>query len=86
MDKVTISLEWMQEIYQGWFVSYNISILSSPVTHTTVTMINSVRANITVPYNTPYNVSVVADLCGRQATTFIGNNYGELSGYVQSHT
>ena len=40
-------------------------------------MINSIKANITVPYNSPHNVIVVADLCGRQATTKIELHYGE---------
>ena len=79
MDKVTISLQWMQEVYQEWFVSYNIIILPQldPMADV-VTMINSMRANLTLLYNTPYNVSVVADLCGqRNSTTLSEIYYGE---------
>ena len=79
MDKVTISLQWMQEIYQEWLVSYNIIILSqlNPMADV-VTMINSERANLTLRYNTLYNVSVVADLCGqRNSTTLSEIYYGE---------
>ena len=42
-----------------------------------VTMINSTMANLTLAHNTPYNVSVEADLCGRRnSTTIIELNYG----------
>ena len=80
MDKVTISLQWMQEVFHEWFVSYNITILpqlNSMADVVTWTMINNVRANLTLLYNTPYNVSVVADFCGRQSTTLIEIYYGE---------
>ena len=50
-------------------MSYNISI--SPALNATATMISNTRANLTLAYNTPYNVSVVADFCGHQATTII---------------
>ena len=65
MDKVIISLQWAQEVYQEWLVSYNIIILPQldPITDV-VMMINSSMTNLTLAYNTPYNVSVVADLCG----------------------
>ena len=46
------------------------------MTNTEVTMISNTGANVTVPYNTLYNVSVVADLCGRQVTTIIEIHYG----------
>ena len=44
MDKVTISLQWMQEIYHEWLVSYNIIILPQvdPMADVII-MINSTR-------------------------------------------
>ena len=73
---VMISMQWAQEIYQGLSVSYNISVL--PVVGAKITTINNTRANLTLSYNTPYNVSVVADLCGQSSvTTLTEINYGE---------
>ena len=65
MDKVTISQQWLKEVYHEWLVSYNIIIFPQldPLADV-ITMINSTMANLTLAYNTPYNVSVVADLCG----------------------
>ena len=64
MDKVTINLQWLQEVYQEWLVSYNIIILPqlNPMADE-VTMINSTMVNLTLAYNPPYNVSVEADFC-----------------------
>ena len=38
------------------------------MTNIEVSLIGNTRANATVSYNTLYNVSVVADFCGHQAT------------------
>ena len=75
-EKVIISLQWAQETHQGLFVSYSVSIL--PMIGVTITMISDTRANLTLLYNTPYTVSVVADICGqRNSTTLIELNYGK---------
>ena len=58
------------------YVSYNIS--TGPEIDAAVTLISNTRANLTLSYNTQYNVSVVADLCGHQSTTLIDEiHYGE---------
>ena len=75
MDRVAIGLHWTQESHENLLVSYNISTV--PTIGAELTMISNTRANLTVPYNTVYNVSVVADLCGSQATTRIRIHYGE---------
>ena len=76
IERATISLQWTQEIHQGLLISYHISVV--PVVDATLTMIGSTRAHLTVPYNAPYNVSVVADLCGqRNSTTLIELNYSK---------
>ena len=69
IDQVVVGLHWAQQNHDNLQVFYNVSIV--PMTNTEVTMISNTGANVTVPYNTPYNVSVVADLYGRQVTTII---------------
>ena len=72
LERVTISLKWTQGIHQGLLVFYIIVIVTP--------MISNTRVNITLAYNTPYNVSVVADFCGqRNSTTLIELNYGEYN-------
>ena len=75
MDRVAIGVHWTQESHENLLVSYNISIV--PTIGSEATMISNTKANLTVLYNIPYNVSVVADLCGSQATTQIEIYYGE---------
>ena len=54
-----------------------------PVVGVTIAVISNTRANLSVPYNTPYNVSIVAGVCGqRNSTTYIELNYGKC--YFQS--
>ena len=75
-ERAAISLQWTQEIHQGLFVSYHLSVV--PVANATLTMSGNTRAILTLPYNAPYNVSVVADFCGqRNSTTLIELNYGK---------
>ena len=79
MDNVVIGLHWDQQNHKNLFATYNISILptiNANIT-TSILMVSNTRANLTVPYNTPYNVSIVADLCGSQATTQVKIHYGE---------
>ena len=81
MERVSVSLQWTQEIHQGLFVSYSISVL--PVVGVMIAVMSNTRANLSVPYNTLYNVSIVAGVCGqRNSTTYIELNYGKC--YFQS--
>ena len=79
VEAVTINMQWAQEIHpEGYFVSYSVNVL--PVIDVTITMINNTRlaANLILSYNTPYSVSVVADLCGQSnVTTLTEIIYGE---------
>ena len=63
-----------KESYENLYVSYNTS--TEPEIDATVILISNTRANLTLSYNTPYNVSVVADPCGHQATIIIEIFYG----------
>ena len=74
IDRVLAGLHWAQQNHANLQVSYNVSIV--PMTNAEVTMISNTGANVTVPYNTLYSVSVVADFRGRQATTIIEIHYG----------
>lgn len=63
---VTVTLEWTQES----LASYNVTIVS-PQNTMHMVFVNNTNAQLTVPYNTPYNVSVTAYLCGQNASTDI---------------
>ena len=81
-DKIIMSLLWSQEIHDMFWipVSYMVSILPMMKTTPTIIIVNSTRINITLLYNTRYNVSVVADFCGHTNTTMLtGIYYGKLS-------
>ena len=71
MDGVTVILEWSQE-NNG--TSHNVSVVPLVAIWST----GSTRVQLTVLYNTLYNVSVVATLCGRHnATTTVELSYGK---------
>ena len=74
VDNVTVDLQWTEELNSSFnLVTYHVSV--EPMAH--VVTGNS-RANLTLQYNTPYNMSVVADVCGRiNATTTLLVNYGK---------
>ena len=78
VDRVTVGLHWTQEIHQGSACILPCQCCTYMV-DATLTMSGNTRAILTLPYNAPYNVSVVADFCGRRnVTTLI-----ELSAYIQ---
>ena len=81
IERATISLQWTQEIHQGLLVSYHLSVV--PMDDTTLTMSGNTRAILTLPYNAPYNVSVVADFCDqRNVTTLIELNYSKCIQHI----
>ena len=69
---ITAFLQWTEELNNS-LVTYHVSV--EPM----ASVNNSTgRANLTLSYNTRYNVSVVADICGRiNATTSLMVNYGK---------
>ena len=75
LDNITMSLMWSQEIHDKFQipVSYRVSVQS--VMKATVTMVDSTWINITLLYNTWYNVSVEADFCGHTNTTMLMGIY-----------
>ena len=74
-DNITMGLIWSQEIHDNFQipVSYRVSVL--PMMKATLTMANGTWINITLLYNTLYNVSVEADFCGRRNTTMLVGIY-----------
>ena len=68
-DDVSVSLDIQVD---NLLLTINIS--SSPEFDIAV---NTSRAHFTIPYNTPTNVSISANLCGMQNATIIKLNYGE---------
>ena len=82
-DEVTVSLEWTstQEIIEDSFesfTSYNIS--AKPSESVKVVMVDAMRANLIVPYNVLYNVSVTADFCDLfNASTVMNLMYGKYN-------
>ena len=69
-NSVIVTLEWTTK--HG--VTYNVNV--DP--QVTVNHTGSNSAQLVVPFNTKYNVSVVASLCGTNKTTFSLLNYGKL--------
>ena len=82
MDEVTVSLEWLatQELTERSFeslVSYYIRV--KPSMGIKVIMVDATRANLTMLYNTLYNVSVTAILCNQiNTSTIVKLYYGKL--------
>ena len=71
-DNVTVTVEWTQQ--QG--VTYIVKV-SPFVPKTNLT--ESARYQLTIPYNSTYNLSVVAATpCRSNATAFITLHYGEV--------
>lgn len=70
-DRVRVALEWTHK--NG--VTYAVSV--DPEVNVSYTWKNS--AQLSVSYNTKYNISVVASLCGKNRTVFTTINYGKLS-------
>lgn len=69
-NNITVNVEWSTE--HGVIYILNIE----PEVAFNYTERHS--AQLVVPYNTKYNVSVIASLCGYNRTTFSLLNYGEL--------
>ena len=72
-ENVTVVLEWAKEDH----VQYN----ATTFPHVTMWYINKTIVQLTVPYNSPHKVSVVATLCGRNATNVTELHYGKLYNY-----
>ena len=73
MDNFTVTLEWSQ--FSG--ETYAVTAIPEPV-HTSFIMSNNVQ--LVLLYNTQYNLSVIATLCGHRNATanlmiYYGNNY-----------
>ena len=72
MENVTVILEWQSKVTQGfnntfeYLISYSINI--KPSTGAKISMIDANRANVTVSYNVPYNVSIFAVFCNQTST------------------
>ena len=58
VDSVTVFLQWTEEL-NNLLLTYHVSV--EPMTHINT---GNGRANVTLLYNTPYKVNVVADFCG----------------------
>jgi hypothetical protein len=75
-DDITISLEWNSN-QSDYDIVYNVSISPQPATDTSI---ESGRMNVTVYYNTHYNVSIyAAPPCGEyNLTEFLEFYYGKV--------
>ena len=71
-NSVTVTLEWSTKNS----VTYTIN--TDPQVAVNQTGLGRNSAQLTVSYNTRYNVSIVASLCGTNRTTLIVLNYGKL--------
>ena len=69
-ESVTANLEWEQEVDDIVFYDVNV------IPHVAIRFTGSTNVQLTLSYNTQYNVSVVATLCGKNTTDIIGLHYG----------
>ena len=70
-DDVTVTLQWPREPGAVYHVN-----VSPEVSHIQLTYVMTIMTNLTVSYNTQYNISIVSSLCN--VTTAKLLNYGEL--------
>ena len=78
MDEVTISLEWLSTQKNSFesLVSYNVNI--NPSVGIKVPMVDAMRANLSLPYNILYNVSITSLFCDEiNTSTIINLVYGK---------
>ena len=76
-ETIIIGLYWMQEPDES-LVSYRIHavISNTNTTYYSVSVVDKTRVNLSLAYNTPYTVNVVAKFCSRKnSTTVIEVNY-----------
>ena len=71
-DRVRVALEWTH--ING--VSYAIRV--DPEVNVSYSWSRRKSAQLVVPYNSKYNISVTASLCGNSRAVFIIINYGKL--------
>lgn len=78
-ERVIIGLYWIQQPDES-LVSYRVHAVASSTNITySAPVVDNRKANLSLTYNTPYTVSVVADFCGeRNSTTLIEVKYREL--------
>jgi hypothetical protein len=76
-DNITVILEWPDE---GGGVSYSASVVpeSLMVEMLTGSVTGFINTKLVLLYNTPYNLSTVATLCGVNSTNITELNYGEF--------
>ena len=75
LDNITVILEWHNE---GGGVSYSASVTTESLAVEMLTGHASIE--LVLLYNTQYNLSIVASLCGVNSTTSITElNYGEFN-------
>ena len=69
-DNFTVTLEWPQCNHE----TYSIAVVPEPL-HATI--ITNTSVQLTMLYNTQYNVNITATLCGSRNTTNITIYYSE---------
>ena len=74
IDHLTVLIEWMAE--KG--VTYNIRSENLREMCAKIVSVTTSSAQITVSYNTSYNVSVEATLCGQMNVSSVEIYYGEF--------
>ena len=81
-DSVSVLLQWPRELNNS-LISYLVSVV--PMVEVMITTGHgSNRANVTVPYNSPQTIRVVADFCGQiNASTIIEVHYGKCNLFAE---
>ena len=79
---MTVEIRWSNQHYHG---ASRVTVTVIPQNHDIVMIsINRRRASaqLTVYYNTRYNVSVINTLCGESITKTVELHYGELTPHI----
>ena len=82
-NSIVVLIEWIQSQRHGHDTTYNINVEAFPqdLVNNIITITNTTSAQLQLSYNTHYNVSITATLCGQwNATTIISLDFGESSG------
>ena len=80
-NSIVVLIEWIQSRHHRYDTTYSVNAIPWDLVHNIITLTSSTSAQLQLSYNTNYNVSIIATLCGqRNATTIVSLYFGEYCG------
>ena len=77
-DIIIVLFDWNQSQHHRNHISYHVDVIPQHLVHNMITLTSSASAQLQLSYNTYYNVSITAILCGqRNATIIVSLDFGE---------